>query len=132
MTKQYRKVQPCGMLYSQGREYFLLKPEPLPGDSWERDNAYRFVVVPRVIVAVTSNLENRFSFARHIVTTAFVVDYSPNMPEIMIEDLGELDVSRLEEPEEVEPPEFFFLRDEEDYLEHLLDNVDQYNGEGLA
>lgn len=132
MTKKYRTVQPCGMLFSQGRKYFLLNPEPLPGDSWEGDNAYRFVVVPVAVVSYSSNMKEHFSFARHIVTTAFVVDYSPNIPEIQIEDLGELDVSRLEEPEEVEPHEFFHMADEDDYLEHVMDNVDQYNGEGLA
>lgn len=91
-----RKVQPCGMLYSQTREYFLLKPEPIPGDSWEKDNAYRFIVIPRKEISVDSEYKPIYAFARHIVTTAFVVDYAANMPEIEIQVLAEIDITKQE------------------------------------
>jgi hypothetical protein len=94
-----RKVQPCGMLYSQTREYFLLKPEPIPGDSWEKDNAYRFVVAPRKEVKFKSKelgYVSVYPFARHIVSTAFVVEYAANMPEIDVQVLEEIDSTKQE------------------------------------
>jgi hypothetical protein len=99
------------MLYSQGREYFVLRPEPIPGDSWEGDNAYRWLVVPNKEIGRKKMKEGEsvyayeywvsvYSFARHIVTTAFVVDYAAGMPEIYIETLDEVDVSETEWKEE--------------------------------
>ena len=92
-----RKVKPYGMLYSQGREYFLLQPFPLESDNWEWEGehrlAFRFVVVPRKRIA--GSLGNPiYSHARHAVTTAYLLEYA-DMPEITIAEL-ELDISGYE------------------------------------
>lgn len=106
----YRKVKPCGMLYTFGREYFLLHPYPLAKDSWQNDSAYRFVVVPREQLRWVDD-EPLFPIARHIVSTAFTVDYVAKMPAILIDYAGEYDVAntnRLEMPyDEPEPAELF-------------------------
>lgn len=101
----YRKVKPCGMLYTFGREYFLLHPYPLAKDSWQHDGAYRFVVVPRKQLSWVGD-EPLFPIARHIVSTAYTVDYVADMPEIYIDYAGEYDVAntnRLEMPQEPAP-----------------------------
>ena len=79
-----KTVRPYGMLYSQGREYFLIYPHPITKD-WEGDNAYRFLVTPRKPVN-SAKFGNIYPIARHIVTTAFVVDIVEGMPEIQILD----------------------------------------------
>ncbi len=100
--KKFREVQPCGMLYTFGREYFLLSPQPLPKDSWQGDNAYRWVVVPNKM-----NLESEsYPFARHIVSTAFTVEYSPDMPTIRIWQLEEIDVTDMEWPTDAKENEY--------------------------
>jgi len=84
---QTKKVKPYGMLYSQGREYFLLSPHPIISDDWEWDvyhrAAYRFAVVPRKKVWVEP-FRYIYSYARHIVSTSYVAEYVPDMPEIEI------------------------------------------------
>ena len=94
-----RKVKPYGMLYSQGREYFLLKPFPLESDSWEWEGehrqAFRFVVVPRKILQERWIKENIYPHARHIVTTSFNLEYA-DMPEILVKELWVEDVSKEE------------------------------------
>ena len=98
--KKYKEVVPCGMLYTFNREYFLLNPQPLARDSWQGDNAYRFVVVPAK--PISSSSDNGYvpvySFARHIVTNAFTIDYAPDMPAIKIWQLEDLDVTQMEWP----------------------------------
>jgi len=74
-----KTVKPYGMLYSQGREYFLLEPHPIPRDSWQGDNAYMFLVTPR-------KGDEIYPQARHIVTNAFVAEYVDEMPEITIRE----------------------------------------------
>ena len=77
------EVQPVGMLFSQGREYFLLKPVPVVSDSWEGDNAYRWLVVPRSGEKQVDSVSFAYPHARHIVTNSFVVEYSGDMPPIL-------------------------------------------------
>jgi hypothetical protein len=87
--KKTKLVKPYGMLYSQGREYFLLSPQPIPKDSWQGDNAYMFLVVPRKLVGVRElglSEDLVYPQARHIVTNAFVAEYVDGMPEITILD----------------------------------------------
>ena len=99
--KKYKEVVPCGILYTFNREYFLLNPQPLARDSWQGDNAYRFVVVPNKPIndSVYADVEQPiYSFARHIVTNAFTIDYSPDMPAIKIWQLEDLDVTQMEWP----------------------------------
>jgi len=90
-----KTVVPVGMLYSQGREYFLLHPKPIPGDSWEGDNAYRWVVVPRN--RLRTDGISYYPHARHIVTNAFVADYT-QLPSIQIRVLEEDDLSKILNP----------------------------------
>jgi hypothetical protein len=90
MEIRYMKTEtvvPYGMLYSQGREYFLLHPHPISKD-WEGDNAYRFLVAPRTEENI---LDTVFPIARHIVTNSFVIDFIPvsEMPTIKIYAIGE-------------------------------------------
>lgn len=100
--KKYKQVVPCGMLYSQGRQYFLLHPYPLEPDweLWEQ----RFVVVPRSQVDQLEDAEV-YPFARHIVTNAFTVEYAGGMPPIILE-MAEMDLADIEHP----------VRDVNDYL----------------
>jgi len=95
---KFKTVRPYGMLYSQGREYFLLSPHPIAkAESWERDNAYRWAVVPKHNPQLNLDAHDvYFPHARHIVTTAFVVEYSPDMPEVTYVDLGEYDLAEQE------------------------------------
>ena len=74
-----KKVQPCGMLFTQGREYFLLHPHPIVKD-WEGDSYYRFLVTPREKV----NNDGSYSYARHIVTNNFAVEIIDVLLEIPI------------------------------------------------
>lgn len=83
--KKIKTVKPYGMLYSQGREYFLIKPHPIPKDSWQGDNAYMFLVVPRKKIWIDT-VDFIYPTARHIVTNAFVAEYVANMPEITISE----------------------------------------------
>lgn len=78
-----KEVKPYGMLYSQGREYFLLHPIPVSKDSWQNDNTYAFLVTPRKEIKMGGGFKT-YPKARHIVTNAFVLDYSDEMPEITI------------------------------------------------
>ena len=88
-----RTVKPYGMLYSHGREYFLLQPFPLESDSWEWEGehrqAFRFVVVPRK-PTTHAKCEPVYPHARHIVTTSFNLEYA-DMPEILVKVI-ELDL----------------------------------------
>jgi hypothetical protein len=91
-----RKVRPCGKLYSQGRVYFLIHNEPVARDSWQGDNLYRWVVVPDVVLySKEYDGGSYYPHARHIVTNAFVVDFT-ELPEIEINVLDEYDLSVLE------------------------------------
>ncbi|MHA2329755.1 MAG: hypothetical protein ACXACR_14665 [Candidatus Hodarchaeales archaeon] len=80
-----KTVKPYAMLYSQGREYFLLFPEPLEQDSWEQSGTYRFVVVPRTAVSSVDahGILHPYPHARHIVTTSFTIEFA-DMPEIKL------------------------------------------------
>ena len=96
-----RTVKPYGMLYSEGREYFLLQPFPLESDSWEWEGehrkAFRFVVVPRIQRSRDYDSDERmfiYPHARHIVTTSFNIEYA-DMPEILVKVI-ELELSEQE------------------------------------
>ena len=82
-----RKVRPFGMLYSQGKEYFLINPMGVERD-WEGECAYRFAVVPRREQFFAGS--EVYPHARHIVVTdPFIIEYSPAMPEIKVKQLDE-------------------------------------------
>ena len=85
-----RKVKPCGMLYSQGREYFLLTPIPIKRD-WELDTERRFVVVPRQPEWLYDENSLALGYdvyphARHIISNSFTLEYA-DMPEINIKEV---------------------------------------------
>ena len=96
--KKFKLVQPCGKLFTHGREYWLVRPEPIPGDSWERDNAYRWIVVPIQAIDWEYVKTPLYSFARHIVTNSFTVEYAPDIPEIKVWQLEDIDLEDLELP----------------------------------
>lgn len=112
--KTYLMVQPCGMLYTQGREYFLLNPYPVLPD-WEFV-ADRFVCVPRKQIDQLDDGSAVYSVARHIVTNAYAIDYCSSMPWEIIEKLDENDLSetewgevviyKLNVEEDIEPQDF--------------------------
>ena len=104
--KTYLTVQPCGMLYTQGREYFLLHPFPIEPD-WENEIfERRFVVVPRKQVDQLEDTgDSVYPVARHIVATApWLIDYN-DMPLIILEN-AEFDLANVELP----------VRDVNDYI----------------
>lgn len=125
----YLTVQPCGMLYTQGREYFLLHPYPISPD-WET-KADRFVCVPRKQIDQLSEAgEAVYPFARHVVTSAYAIDYS-NMPWEIIEKLDKDDLSETEwaelvvykfEVEEDVEPEDHLVRDINDIIRETQEN----------
>lgn len=86
---------PCGVLRTQGMVYWLLCPHPVPGDSWEGDNCYRFLVVPRG----TRHEEEIHPPARHLVTNSFAVEYMSNIPAIQRRVLVQYDIDVLEHPQ---------------------------------
>ena len=103
MTEKFRTVKPCGMLYSQGREYFLLHPYPILRDSWQSTEACRWVVVPnKELIKYPKDLNvvppypTYYPPARHIVSNAWCVEYMAGMPEITVKLLEQDDVASLE------------------------------------
>src|SRR3990167_8293294 len=111
MTKKFRSVKPCGMLFSQGREYFLLHPFPIQRDSWQSAEACRWVVVPNkelVNYPYDPDVSEIIYYppARHIVSNAWCVEYMAGMPEITVKLLEQDDIASLEwyvdEPEDNE------------------------------
>lgn len=92
---KFRIVKPCGMLYSQGREYFLLHPYPIERDSWQWNDAYRWVVVPYV-EGLRDIDGTYYPPARHIVSNAWTIEYMGEMPEIRVRLLEQNDVASLD------------------------------------
>jgi len=102
--KNYKEVMPCGWLHSQGKKFFLLKPYPIVGDSWERDNMARFWVVPHIeyMPGKAVRIENPnempsfgehykmvYPHARHVVVSGFCLEYQADMPTILYETVKE-------------------------------------------
>ena len=95
----YKEVQPCGWLHAQGKKFFLLKPYPIPGDSWERDNMARFLVVPYVpydekrdtnfVSDSADTFQYVYPHARHVVASGFALEYQADMPKILYEEVKE-------------------------------------------
>lgn len=130
--KTYLTVQPCGMLYTQGREYFLLHPYPLVPD-WE-EIADRFVCVPNKDLDTLETGSIVHPFARHVVTSAYAIDYSADMPIITVEKLNENDLSdtvwndlivySLNIDEDIEPEDTSPVRDVNDVIRELDELAD--------
>lgn len=113
-VKKYREVQPIGYLYTQGEQYFLLNLKPIEPD-WEEFPERRFVCVPAYVeVDVKDDVIFR-SFARHIVTNSFAIEYSPNIAPIQVWDLGDIDLNAIEwNPEQEEKELADMIREKEE------------------
>lgn len=101
MEDDLRIVKPYGILYTVMEAYYLLSPVPLPGDSWEGDNTYRFVCVPiqpEAIEAKGNATLTIYGYARHIITNAFAIEYKFDLPAITIRVLNEVDLTKIEFP----------------------------------
>jgi len=89
-----REVKPCGMLFINDKEYFLLWPYPIQSD-WEPECTFRFVAVPRKEVPGSGGI---YLHARHVVTNAnFTIEYSGDMPNIFVKLANNNDVLSKEE-----------------------------------
>lgn len=92
--KKYRKVIPAGFLRTGGKEYLLLAPYPIVGDSWEDDNTYRFLATPNDFILQDDAIV--YPPARHIVTNSFSIEYSLFETPIYVETFDEYDVGNIE------------------------------------
>ena len=114
--KQYKEVLPCGIIRTTcGMEYYLLHPEPIVKDSWQRDEQQRFVVVPNGEEYILGHwIEDEwvylYSYSRHLITTNPDIEYCCFRNPILVEYLGELDVTRTE----LEPPLEIDLNEDEE------------------
>lgn len=100
MEKRYKEVQPCGMLYSNGREYFLLRPSPEKQEQqWETWNTFRWLVVPynKLYDLTDAPVVGYYSYERHIITNSFVTEFMTGIPKITILVADEYDLSEMEE-----------------------------------
>jgi len=94
--ENYKEVQPCGWLHTQGKKFFLLRPYPITGDDWESDSMARFIAVPYVEFADAKETVQRgdrfkviYPHARHVVASGFALEYQANMPTILCETVKE-------------------------------------------
>jgi hypothetical protein len=102
MEKRYKQVQPCGMLYSNGREYFLLRPSPEKQlFDWEKWNTFRWLVVPNnPIDEKKLNVDKTvwvYSYPRHVITTNFSIEFMANLSKILVWNISDIELSNLEE-----------------------------------
>ena len=131
-NKQYKSVLPCGLLRTQtGHTYFLLYPEPVVKDSWQRDEQQRFVVVPADVSFEEYDATNDrvlHTYARHIVTTNPDIEYCYFRNPILVEYLNELDVEKTMEIEDDFdpldfPPSDLSAEEWEKLLEHAKEEL---------
>ena len=61
-----KKIKPFGKIYSQGREYYLLEPEPRPMS----DGTFEFLVVPYF------DMKSEGSVPRFVRATQFLSEHS--------------------------------------------------------
>ena len=93
--EELKEELPCGILHTFGKKFWLLHPEPLPNDGWEGCNAQRFLATPFENVALRGT-EKVFAHARHVVTSAYTIEYSSHLPKIYRHKLLEFDVEGLD------------------------------------
>lgn len=93
-----RKVIPCGFLTTVGcnETFLLLSPEPVAKDSWQNDGTYRFVVVPCEPDFELDENGGIYSYARHLVTNSFAIEYRANLRPIEVQILDETDITKTE------------------------------------
>lgn len=101
MEKRYKEMLPCGMLHSNGKEYFLLRPSPEKQImEWEKWNTFRWRVVPSNPIdeqKINSEPVWVYSYPRDLVTTNFSVEYLATMKKIWVWDICELEFMDMEE-----------------------------------
>jgi hypothetical protein len=78
-----KEVLPCGILSCPTGKYLLLKPYPIVGDNWEGDNCYRWLVIP--IDPRYDTGTAIYSYARHVVTNSFSIEYRSGLTPIQVE-----------------------------------------------
>lgn len=103
MKRIYKEVLPCGKLYSNGKEYFLLRPSPEKQlFDWEKWNTFRWLVVPSNPIDKEKLDSDKivwvYSYKRHLITTNFSIEFLSNAKKIWIWDIG--DELEYEEGEE--------------------------------
>lgn len=97
-SEEVKQVFPVGILRSQGVAYWLLRLEPLKPD-WEDGKATRFPVVPlgnlepranlrKGSVIIDNESHNVYSYARHLVTTDFSIEYLGTIGPVWIEEIN--------------------------------------------
>jgi hypothetical protein len=94
--KNPRRVNCYGKLIVQGLTYWLLKLEPITGDSWENDSCMRFLAVPSEIMGFKDGgYEHEiFDYPRHVVINGdFILE--------ILEDHTILVPSEKEDEEEI-------------------------------
>jgi hypothetical protein len=93
--EELKEELPCGVLHTFDKKFWLLHPDPLPNDEWEGCNAQRFLATPYEPVALRGKMKV-YAHARHVVTSAYTVEYSSHLPKIYRRKLLEFDVDVLE------------------------------------
>ena len=87
-----RKVFIAGYLYTQGKKYFLLSPEPVVKDSWQRDYERRFSVIPAraEVFNIDGYAEYVYPYARHIIVSGdYLIEIVNAKNTILVEQLEE-------------------------------------------
>lgn len=86
-NQRYQKLQPVGRIYSQGVEYWLLKPEPEPIHGFiDNLGCWEFMVVPDSHLVNSENElvksgENLiYPSPRLIVVTDFLIEWGSEQP----------------------------------------------------
>lgn len=90
-----KKVPVAGFIYSQGKDYYLLHPEPIPGD-WETGYGFlRFSVVPAERLYSVDCFY--YPHARHLLAKDISIEFM-SIPDIWVKQIepGEYDENNVE------------------------------------
>lgn len=91
--KLYKVVSPYGKLYAEGREYWLLSPQPLPKDSWQHDQQQTWLVVPNDPLGWNKAQSYQlYSFARHVVVSNPLLEFYNAKPILVWDGEEEVDI----------------------------------------
>lgn len=110
--QKYKNVLPCGILRVDDLVYWLLHPEPVEKDNWQRYEQQRFVVVPFRPEDVNQDGDLLYDYSRHLVCTNPTIEYRNVTEPIKVLWIDE-EYNRIPEPEqfEPEPKDLEFARD---------------------
>lgn len=110
MDEKLKVTIPYGHLFTNNRDYLLIKPFPITGDNWEGDNCYRFLVVPDEALGMQQkgkDIYPVYDYARHLVTNCFTIEYK-EMEEIHYIASEEIKFEQKEIEEDDEKDEYPF------------------------